>query len=313
MAWALSSGDYARYFQALLRAHLSVPVGADTEEGGEPVTIVLDGRTCLPVFTSHEGLLATIEPLPAAIDTITFERLRDDWSSPQWWLAINPGLPIEACLPVELVDRGSRGELIPPYEQDVIIGRLDGTEWSPWPPGGANQALLDAVAHRDGAEYLDALRESWVTVPTTRSVSDREFDAIARVRLHHRGPGPVDDWTRGLLADFGVPAELIDEEFPWRLAASRSQPTAEVFTWPEFHARAYPGEPSVRMRFSTMLDLLPAGHAVSVNPGGPAEFALSPEDIPLLHRWEGGMPVPQPVLDGMRWALDLPGLREIAP
>src|SRR5690606_4915710 len=133
-----------------------------------------------------------------------YEELRDLWPAPEWRLAINPGLPIAAYLPVDLVEPGARGELVPKLSPEVVIHPLGDGQWEPWPPGGANQALLDAVSHADGAEYLDALLDSTVTVPTTRRISEAEVDDLAEVKRHHPGPGPVDEATRRLLVGLGV-------------------------------------------------------------------------------------------------------------
>jgi|ADGO01.1.fsa_nt_gi hypothetical protein len=127
MAWALATGNYARYFTAFTGADLYLPrrAGDDPDGYGEPVTAELAGRTVLPVFTSDEGLLAAYaDQLPDLIVVVSYEDLRDDWPSPQWRLAINPGSPIEAYLPVDLVDPGARGEL-GPGDPDVLI----------WQPG----------------------------------------------------------------------------------------------------------------------------------------------------------------------------------
>lgn len=303
MAWALSTGDYARYFRAFTRADLFLPRRAegDPDGPGAPVTAEVAGHTVLPVFTSDEGLLTAFAGQPPdRIVVARYEELREAWPSPRWRLAINPGSPIEAYLPVELVEPGTRGELTPRHDPDVVIRPLGDEGWEPWPPGGANQALLDAVARGDGAEYLDALLDCTVTVPTTRRVSPAELDEFARVKLHHPGPGPVDEPTRRMLIELGVPPEAVDREFPWQLATGRPEPTVEVFTQPEF--RPHQEAPSVRTRFLTMLDLMPAGHALSVNPNGPAGLELAGDDVPLLRRWESLQPVPRPVLLGMRWA-----------
>lgn len=306
MAWALSTGNYARYFQAFTRAELFLPRRADGDQDGPgtPITAEVGGHTVLPVFTSDEGLLTAFAAQPPEVIAVArYEELRDNWPSPRWRLAINPGLPIEAYLPVDLVEPGTRGELTR-HDPDLMIWRPGEGEWEPWPPGGPNQALLDAVRHSDGAEYLDALRNCTVTLPTTRRVSAAELDEFARVRLHHRGPGPVSEHTRRVLAELGVSPEAVDREFPWQFAAGRPEPTVEVFTRPEF--RPDPAAPSVQTRFLVMLDLMPEGYALSVNPGGPAGLELASGDVPLLRGWDSLQPVPRPVLLGMRWAGESP-------
>lgn len=309
MAWSLAVGDYARFFRAFARGDLFLPRRSVTGAHGEeprPVTVEAYGWTVLPVFTSDEGMLAALDRAADVVEVTTYEHLRNDWPGPEWRLAINPGLPIEAYLPVEAVERGMRGELLPRYDQEIIIRPLGDGTWQPWPPGGANQALLDAVSRGDGWEYLDALLDSTVAVPTGRRVDEGELQDLVRTALHRPGPGPLDDRARHLLSRAGVPAEALDRTFPWRISTSAPEPTVEVFTDAEFLADALPHSPSVTMKFTTMLQLLPAEHALSVNPGGPAGLDLPSDQVPLLARWESIEPVPPGVQLGMRWAGENP-------
>lgn len=75
-----------------------------------------------------------------------------------------------------------------------------------------------------------------------------------------------------------------------------------MFTRADLFAATYPDAPSTRSMFSTVLRLFPAGHALSVNPGGPAGLDLTGDQVPLLEQWERGKPIPSPVMLGMRWA-----------
>lgn len=215
LAWALSGANFARYFRTVLGAELFVP----QRDGDEPYGYEVSGRTFLPVFTSEEGMFAVLGAEPAAATVTSFARLREGWPAPQWWLAINPGLPIEAYLPVTAVEPAARGELLPKSDPEVLVERLADTDWAPWPPGGAGGALADAVASGDGAAYLDALLDGTATVPAAREVSEGELGEFVRTAVA------------------GPPAP--GAEFPFAPAATGPDPAAiEAFTTPELCASA---------------------------------------------------------------------------
>jgi hypothetical protein len=278
LAWALASRDLPRYLRILSVADLWQPlgpVGGDGPAGRRLVTIHMRGTPVLPVFTSQEAMETAVSDVAEAAVLTRYRHLRDSWPALQWRLAVDPGLPIEAHLPVGAVDRAPR-DRVPPADPDITVGSLWGGQFDPW-PAGPHEALLRAVSIGDAAEFLDALLDCPVTLATAREVT-----------------GPL---------------EPPGPDFPWRPAGPPQAPTIEVFTDQDAFHRAYPGVPRVTVRFAMLLPGWPGRHALSVNPGGPAGLDLPAPHLPRLRRWgqesAGGRVearVPPEVLDGMRWA-----------
>lgn len=281
LAWALTSGGFARFFHVFTRAELCVPVRAvsgENDERWDPVTQELLGETVVPVFTSDTGLLAVMGGERLEVYTADWDHLRSTWPDPRWRLAINPGLPIAAALALDLVAAAAADDVLARSHPDILIQALDEGEWSPWPPGGPEQAMLEWVEIGDGAEYLAALLSCMVFVPTIRAVSPDEQVEADRRSLLRAGP------ARLPLRSAGPPDVL------------------EVFTNRELFDQAYPGSPSLHRVFQSLFWILPTGWGLSVNPGGPGGLDLTGAEVPLLERWLPLDPVPGPVLDGMRWA-----------
>lgn len=299
LAWALSGRNYARYFRAFADAPLYLPFRPDESADGPAVTEAY-GWPVLSVFTSEAGVLATWgEPVDWVVTS--FPQMRDSWPEPAWRLAINPGLPIEAVLPVTAVEQVMQGELIPGPDSEVVIRPLLDGDWEPWPPGGANEALLAAAERGDGAEYLDALLASVVIVPTSRPISEPEVLEFAQAQPYRQEGGSLPEWAREQLAQTGVRQEVLDGEFPWRPRATDPEPTIEMFTDARFLPYTFTPQPDLATKFLTLVELLPPGHALAINPGGPAGLDLRSDQIGWLTEWRRSEPVPSPILLGMRW------------
>jgi hypothetical protein len=281
LAWALTGADFARFFQVFLQAQLWVPVRAvsgEQDERWDPVTREVLGETVVPVFTSDTGLLAVMGDETAELYVSEWDQLQVTWPDPAWRLAINPGLPIQAYLPIDRVAAAAGDELLPGTDSSVLVQSLDEGHWTPWPPGGPEQAMREWAEIGDGAEYLAALLSCMVFMPTTRVVSPEE------VAEAHR---------RSLLG--GEPARL-----PLRTVGPPDM--LEVFTNQELFDRVYPESPSIHRIFQSLFWVLPSGCGLSVNPRGPAGLDLRGEDVPLLAGWGTLDPIPSPVMRGMRWA-----------
>ncbi|WP_432832754.1 SseB family protein [Dactylosporangium sp. CA-092794] len=91
-----SAGDRERYLRALAGADLLLPLL------GEPdtptwATTTADNRTMVLAFTSRQALAAALGR-PERSRRARFGELARTWPDPQLWLAVDPGLPIEAYL-----------------------------------------------------------------------------------------------------------------------------------------------------------------------------------------------------------------------
>jgi len=98
---ALRAGDQDRYFHILSQLELLLPVppeGAAQGTGGWG-TWTADRRTHVLAFTSYEAMYACLAQNAGTARTVPYLRLAEQWPNHEWWLAVNPGLPIEGYLP----------------------------------------------------------------------------------------------------------------------------------------------------------------------------------------------------------------------
>lgn len=119
---ALQSGDQERYFRILARSELLLPVSADALAGRAPIgwgTWTSASRTHLLAFTSTEAMRACLADHAGSARRMPYHELAAHWPNPEWWLAVNPGLPIEGYLPAWFVSQLSRGNVQLPGREDA--------------------------------------------------------------------------------------------------------------------------------------------------------------------------------------------------
>ncbi len=108
---ALQAGDQARYFRVLARTELLLPeadASLDTSGWG---TWRSEGRIHILAFTSTPAMRACLSASAGAYRQLPFEDLAAAWPDQAWWLAVNPGLPIEGYLPAWFVGQISVGDV----------------------------------------------------------------------------------------------------------------------------------------------------------------------------------------------------------
>ncbi len=111
---ALNASDQELYFRLLSRCELLLPVSAEALAGRATMgwgTWTTGNRTHVLAFTSPEALHASLNEPGGSYRVVPFHRLGADWPNYEWWLAVNPGLPIEAYLPSWFVSQLTRGEV----------------------------------------------------------------------------------------------------------------------------------------------------------------------------------------------------------
>lgn len=110
---ALRAGDQEQYFRILARTELLLPVSADALAGRAPMgwgTWTTSGRTHVLAFTSSEALRACLAEHAGSARRLPYHELAAGWPNLEWWLAVNPGLPIEGYLPAWFVAQLARGD-----------------------------------------------------------------------------------------------------------------------------------------------------------------------------------------------------------
>lgn len=111
---ALRTGDQELYFRILARIELLLPVSPDALSGRVPMgwgTWTTGGRTHVLAFTSMQAMRRCLAEHVGSARTVAYHDLANAWPNEEWWLAINPGLPIEGYLPAWFVAQLSRGDV----------------------------------------------------------------------------------------------------------------------------------------------------------------------------------------------------------
>ena len=111
---ALRTDDQESYFRILSGVDLLLPVSADALAGLAPLgwgTWSTGGRTHVLAFTSTAALQACLADYSGSARRVPYGELANTWPNLEWWLAVNPGLPIEGYLPAWFVAQLSRGDL----------------------------------------------------------------------------------------------------------------------------------------------------------------------------------------------------------
>ncbi|MDW5327698.1 SseB family protein [Plantactinospora sp. KLBMP9567] len=128
---ALRAGDQELYFRILARTDLLLPVSAEALAGRAPMgwgTWTTGGRTHVLAFTSTAALRACLAENAGSTRQAPYPELATGWPNPEWWLAVNPGLPIEGYLPAWFVSQLSRGDVRLPGRSVGARARLEQVE-----------------------------------------------------------------------------------------------------------------------------------------------------------------------------------------
>lgn len=162
---ALLANDQDLYFRILARTELLLPVSADTMAGRAPAgwgTWTSENRTHVLSFTSGPALTACLGSSAGSFRRVAFQELAADWPNQDWWLAVNPGLSIEAYLPSWFVAQLNRGDIQLPGRTmgararmarsemaSVAQNRARGSVTAPVPQPRSAQASSDSLGLDD--------------------------------------------------------------------------------------------------------------------------------------------------------------------
>jgi hypothetical protein len=192
---ALRAGDQDRYFHILAQLELLLPVPPEgaTQGSGGWGTWTADHRTHVLAFTSAEAMYACLAQNAGSARAVPYLRLAEQWPNHEWWLAVNPGLPIEGYLPAWFIDQLAQEVRTDPIRQEPA--RLPaGDPRGPQPAGpqpggfqpggpqpngiqpgalqpGGQAAQQNGTAPRSRAERLEALfrAQAGAAEPPTRT------------------------------------------------------------------------------------------------------------------------------------------------
>jgi len=267
MYHALLRRDSERFFRTVVDAPLYLAAVA------EPVRqlVTWEGRARRHVlaFTSPEWMARVVGTEADTVLKVDYPLMSRDWPDPDWWLALNPALPIQATLPVTDVGPAADGELevaMPPYPPALgLLLRAEENPFADAPADETEEQLARLIAAGNTALVLDLLTLTDVLLPTLRPVHEQ-------------------------------PPALDDPYFPWAaMPLVRGLPVdgeaVGVFTSEQRLADATPGTsvPTVRV---PLLDLAAAWpgpeYALLVNPHTSLEVRLPGEQVPALIEWSQG-------------------------
>ncbi|WP_155830212.1 SseB family protein [Glycomyces tenuis] len=109
----LRADDQDGYFRILSQIELVLPLSYEdpTGLGGADTwaTWTTDDRTHILAFTSETALAACLRDNAGSSRRVRFGALAEAWPDEDWWLAVNPGLPIEGYLPAWFVSQVAQG------------------------------------------------------------------------------------------------------------------------------------------------------------------------------------------------------------
>ncbi|NES13289.1 hypothetical protein G3554_00535 [Micromonospora sp. PPF5-17] len=128
---ALRAQDQQLYFRILTRVDLLLPVAGPAPAGPAAAgwgTWTTGGRTHVLAFTSVTAMRACLGGDAGATRRVPYADLAAGWPNHEWWLAVNPGLPIEGYLPAWFVAQLSRGDVRLPGRTMGARARLERVE-----------------------------------------------------------------------------------------------------------------------------------------------------------------------------------------
>ncbi|QOC94982.1 hypothetical protein D0Q02_20675 [Micromonospora craniellae] len=128
---ALRGHDQQSYFRVLSRVELLLPISAQPVPGQVPAgwgTWTTGGRTHVLAFTSAEAMRSCLGDHAGPSRRSGYAELAAGWPNHEWWLAVNPGLPIEGYLPAWYVSQLSRGDVRLPGRTVGARARLERVE-----------------------------------------------------------------------------------------------------------------------------------------------------------------------------------------
>ncbi|WBB77939.1 SseB family protein [Micromonospora sp. WMMD882] len=286
---ALRANDQELYFRILARTELLLPVSAEALAGQAPMgwgTWTTGGRTHVLAFTSEPALRACLGESGGANRRSPYPDLAAGWPNHEWWLAVNPGLPIEGYLPAWFVSQLSRGDVRLPGRTLGARARLERVEQiarnraeTPGPPDPAPRTPPTAPPYGSGHPPAP--------VPPRRSTVERlSADPTEAIRFPPAGPprrAPEPSTRPGP----EPPTQPMPESpaRPGVESPAGGEPASSWLTNPRRTARPEPGPPANGQ---------PTGRNSFFEPAPPGRSAGPAPISPLRAQDRGAPPAPPP-------------------
>lgn len=241
---AASKGDRVGYLKIMFDLAVRLPALPDQDPGiryaGRPFpwwTTQVGDRTVVQVFTSVHAQRGSGTRTRSGAD---FHNLLRYWPDPSWDLAVNPGTPLAAVLPGDVIAGLSEW-----YDQALAHELLHGFPVTE----RFDLQLLDAVRRGDRAGFLEVLRPAKVILMT----EDRSLD-----------------WN----------TPPTDPGFPWEPVPLRGRPSIRVYSSREWQGSTGGSGKTVRAVFAELAAAWPEGGPdLVLNPASPISLTMTAEEV----------------------------------
>ncbi len=234
---ALRGADQELYFRILARTELLLPVSSLALSRRAPMgwgTWNSGGRTHVLAFTSLDSMRICLAEHAGSARKIAYHDLANAWPNHEWWLAVNPGLPIEGYLPPWFVGQLARGDVRLPGRTSARARGYD-TATNGTPSGNLFTAPARPSASGTATTRIPPTDQQRVpngvpgpgrvradqdqTVSVTQAMADARRTATGRASPAGPGRPPTNGFTAAPPAPRSAPdepieAELVDIEPP---------------------------------------------------------------------------------------------------
>ncbi|MEH1012336.1 SseB family protein [Micromonospora sp. CPCC 206060] len=221
---ALRASDQELYFRILSRIDLLLPVSAEALAGHAPIgwgTWTTAGRTHVLAFTSPAAVQACLAQNAGPTRRVPYTDLAHDWPNPEWWLAVNPSLPIEGYLPAWFVTQLAKGDVRLPGRTMGARARLERVENAARAratavvPGPAESAPPTPPGDRQPAGYPPVMAPRQpVPPPESPPPSPGPADPLTSGRQDDSSGSETSAWLAAAYRRSAPPTESADRDAP---------------------------------------------------------------------------------------------------